>query len=104
LSNKQLNIGKSKNRAFTFRQTIGAGYEAREYNKDIKEGTFIAALDFKIWGNSNNLRCFFSRTNPERNFLCLPIGCIEVKHMMGIYWKICWLISPNRGLKETHFL
>ncbi len=47
-------------RAFTFRQAIDAGYEPREYNKDIKEGTFIPVLDFKIWGNCNNLRCFFS--------------------------------------------
>ena len=55
-------------RAFTFRQAIDAGYEPREYNENVKEGTLIAVLDFKIWGKSNNLRCSFSTYKSGEKF------------------------------------
>lgn len=53
-------------RAYSFRAALDAGLEPREYSDEVPIGTFKAHLDFKIWGESPCLRCFFSNTDGKK--------------------------------------
>lgn len=50
-------------RALTYDQAVEMGLEPRDYAYDPVIGEFEAVLDFKVWGKSVNLQCFF--TVPE---------------------------------------
>jgi hypothetical protein len=47
-------------RALTYDQAVELGLEPREYAYEPVIGEFEATLDFKVWGKSVNLQCFFS--------------------------------------------
>lgn len=50
-------------KALSFAQALNLGLHPREYGASVPEGEFIARLDFRMWGKSVNLCCFF--TNME---------------------------------------
>ena len=55
-------------RTFDFAQAIAAGYEPPQYREYTLEGETTAVLDFKMWGNSVCLRCFFTEAGTGHKF------------------------------------
>lgn len=47
-------------RALTYDQAVELGLEPRDYAYEPVVGEFEATLDFKVWGKSVNLQCFFT--------------------------------------------
>ena len=47
-------------RALTYEQAVEQGLEPRSYAYEPVIGEFEAVLDFKVWGKSVNLQCFFT--------------------------------------------
>lgn len=47
-------------RALTYDQAVELGLEPRDYAYEPVIGEFEAVLDFKVWGKSVNLQCFFT--------------------------------------------
>lgn len=55
-------------KALSFAQALSLGFQPREYGTSVPEGEFIARLDFRIWGKSVNLRCFFTHMETGEKF------------------------------------
>jgi len=55
-------------RAFSFAQALAAGHEPRQYRDYVLEGEAKAVLDFKMWGSSDCLRCFFTELETGNKF------------------------------------
>lgn len=67
-------------RAFSFIQAISAGHNPRLYRDYILEGGTAATLDFKIWGESACLRCFFTEFVTGNKFtLVAHSRCLGLK-------------------------
>ncbi len=57
-------------RAYSYAQAISAGLEPSSYDwKDVPEGEWEAKLDFKVWGKSSNLGCYFTRLDNDGKYL-----------------------------------
>ena len=56
-------------RAYSFRQALNAGCEPREYKEFQLEGEADAFLDFRIWGKTPCLHCYFSEFSTNRKFV-----------------------------------
>lgn len=54
-------------RPLSFAQALNLGLQPREYGTSVPEGEYIARLDFRIWGNSVNLHCFFTHMETGEN-------------------------------------
>ena len=54
--------------AFTFAQVIAAGRDPEFYPALNQEGESTAVLDFKMWGESACLRCFFTSRDTGLKF------------------------------------
>lgn len=52
----------------SFAQALRLGFQPREYGASVPEGVFEACLDFRMWGKSIGLRCFFSHLETEETF------------------------------------
>ena len=55
-------------KALSFAQALNLDLQPREYVASVPEGVFTARLDFRIWGKSVNLRCFFTRSETGDKF------------------------------------
>lgn len=55
-------------RAMTYEQAVELGLEPRDYAYEPVCGEFEAVLDFKVWGKSVNLQCFFTATATGERF------------------------------------
>ena len=55
-------------RAMTYDQAVEAGLEPQEYDYEAPEGEYEAVLDFKVWGKSVNLQCFFTALDTDDMF------------------------------------
>lgn len=55
-------------KALSFAQALNLGLQPREYGASVQEGEFIARLDFRMWGKSVNLRCFFTNMETGEKF------------------------------------
>lgn len=55
-------------KTLSFAQALNLGFQPREYGAFVPEGEFIARLDFRIWGKSVNLRCFFTHLETGDKF------------------------------------
>tara|TARA_B100000614_G_C14550499_1_gene493795 strand:+ start:1300 stop:1632 length:333 start_codon:yes stop_codon:yes gene_type:complete len=54
-------------RGHSFSSAIESGLEPRDYEQnDIREGEYVGVLDFKIWGKSPCLHCYFTLTNGDK--------------------------------------
>lgn len=63
-------------RELSFAQALNGGFEPREYKADVPVGTITARLDFRMWGKSVNLRCFFTNMKTSERFSLSPIVLI----------------------------
>ena len=54
--------------ALSFAQALSLGFEPREYGTDVPVGEITARFDFKMWGKSVNLRCFFTNAETGKKF------------------------------------
>lgn len=55
-------------KALSFTQALSLGFQPREYSTSVPEGEFVARLDFRMWGKSVNLRCFFTHMETGGKF------------------------------------
>ena len=53
-------------RAYSFRGALEAGLEPGAYQAEPPLGSFKARLDFKVWGKTPVLRCFFTDANGRK--------------------------------------
>lgn len=52
----------------SFAQALNLGLQPREYDAVVPVGEFFATLDFRVWGKSVNLRCFFTHQETGEKF------------------------------------
>ena len=55
-------------KTLSFAQALNLGLQPREYGTFVSEGEFTALLNFRIWGKSVNLRCFFIHMETGEKF------------------------------------
>lgn len=51
-----------------FAQGLNLGLQPHEYGTPVPKGEFLARLDFRMWGKSINLRCFFTYMETGQKF------------------------------------
>ena len=49
-------------------QALSSGFEPRDYDAAAPVGEVTARLDFRMWGKSINLRCFFTNLESGEKF------------------------------------
>lgn len=52
----------------SFADVVKSGLEPRKYDAAVPVGELIARLDFRMWGKSVNLRCFFTNLESGEKF------------------------------------
>jgi len=52
----------------SFAEVVKSGLEPREYDAVVPVGGITARLDFRMWGKSVNLRCFFTNLESGEKF------------------------------------
>lgn len=52
----------------SFAQALNSGFEPRECATTVSAGEITARLDFRMWGKSVNLRCFFTNADTDEKF------------------------------------
>jgi len=63
-------LPERRHRGFSYTSAVNSGFEPREYKSMLHENpmTAEALLDFKIWGKSPNLTCFFRNIRTGEKF------------------------------------
>lgn len=53
----------------SFNKALEMGKEPRDYNWKVPAGDYEGVLDFRVWGKSVNVQCFFTFVSGEKYIL-----------------------------------